>query len=61
MMQTFWAVVQDGRIRPSEPVELRKVWVLVTFCPRIRVNCGCKPAKHCFPRYGVTRGGAYAP
>ena len=34
MMQTVWAVVHDGRIEPSEPVELPEgSRVLVTFLP----------------------------
>jgi len=34
MMQTLWAVVHDGRIEPSEPVELPEgARVLVTLLP----------------------------
>ena len=34
MMQTVWAVVHDGRIEPSEPVELPEgARVLVTLLP----------------------------
>ena len=34
MMQTVWAVIHDGRIEPSEPVELPEgARVLVTLLP----------------------------
>ena len=34
MMQTVWAVIHDGRIEPSEPVELPEgARVLVTLMP----------------------------
>ena len=36
MMQTVWAVIHDGRIEPSEPVELPEgARVLVTLLPEM--------------------------